>query len=388
MKKYEITHAIISTEPKAHLAYAKFLIQNNINILMDKPITSPCNVLNKVKEARKIEKEYLILAKLYQMHKDKIIFSIQCQRRFHIGYLYIKKLLKEVVSKYKIPITYIDIYHSDGMWNMPNEFLERENHPYKYGYGKLFHSGYHFVDLLTWILECNDSLTKTINNATIYSTTFRPTDFFKTIENDFYKLYLNTNKFENILTNPSFVKGFGELDFHAMIDFKQDNDILTHCSLNLMQTGFSKRAWTELPKDTYKANGRVRHERINIQVGPLLNIQIHSYQANEINDSIKLPKNSPGGIDHFDIYIFRNTKLIGGEVFEKVSLKDLDKDKDLFIGNNEKARERCFLDFINNNSQDSDLLKHQKSILLLTKLCESIASNRNIINFKWRDYEK
>ena len=295
IKKYQITDGIISTEPKAHLAYAKFLIKNNLNILIDKPITSPCNVLNNIKDARKIQEEYLMLKKLYLLHQEKMYFTIQCQRRFHIGYLYVKKLLSEIVNKYKIPITYIDIYHSDGMWNMPSEFLTRENHPYKYGYGKLFHSGYHFIDLLTFILECNKLDNKEINNATIYSTVFRPSDFFTTIDNDFYKNYLNTNEFYEILNNSSLVSNFGELDFHSMIDFKHNDKIITHCSLNLMQTGFSKRSWTKLPKDTYKANGRVRHERINIHVGPLLNIQIHSYQANQISEKTDISKTDIGG---------------------------------------------------------------------------------------------
>ena len=79
---------------------------------------------------------------------------------------YIKQLIEETIRQYNIPITYIDIYHNDGMWNMPSEFLYRENHPYKYGYGKLFHSGYHFIDLLAWLLEANRGIKdKTIDNA-------------------------------------------------------------------------------------------------------------------------------------------------------------------------------------------------------------------------------
>jgi len=386
-KELKITDGIISTEPKAHFAYASFLIKNNINILMDKPITSPCNVLNNISDAKKIEKEYLKLLNMYKKHQDKMTFSIQCQRRYHVGYLYVKKILDEIVKKYQIPITYIDIYHSDGMWNMPNEFFTRENHPYKYGYGKLFHSGYHFVDLLTWLLETNDLQDKKINKATIYSTVFRPSDFFNTVDNNFYKNYLNTDEFKDILKNPDVVKEFGELDFHAMIDFKKDDDIITHCSLNLMQSGFSKRGWKELPKDTYKANGRVRHERINIQVGPLFNIQIHSYQSTEVNETTDISKTSIGGIDHFDIYIFRNTNLIGGKSFEKISLNDLllnNQSSDL--GNNEKAREKCFLNFINRELDNSNLKDHQKSILLLTKLCESVATLKTT-TFTWRKYE-
>lgn len=387
IKNEKITHAIISTEPKAHFAYSKFFIKNNINILMDKPITAPSDVLNNISSSKLVKKEYDVLKSIYLKHKDKMNFSILCQRRFHPGYLYIKKLLEEIIIKYKVPITYIDIYHSDGMWNMPNEFFERENHPYKYGYGKLFHSGYHFIDLLTWILESNKLLDKKIDNATIYSTCFRPYDFFGTINNEFYLNHLKTNKFKDILDNPSLIKDFGELDFHSMIDFKTNDQITTHATINLMQTGFSKRGWTDLPKDTYKENGRLRHERINIHVGPLFNIQIHSYQSTEVREKTNISKTILGGIDHFDIYIFRNTNIIGGKSFEKVSLSDLLDEADSLLGNNEKAREACFLDFFNNKNSSSDLLNHEESIYLLSKLCESIANKKNILHIKWGSYE-
>lgn len=128
----EVKYAIISTEPKAHFAYAKFFLENDINILMDKPITAPMEVSSNTKKAMKIEEEYNELCDLYKRKKGNIVFKIQCQRRFHEGYIYVKKLLEETVKQYNIPITYIDIYHNDGTWNMPSEFIERENHPYKY----------------------------------------------------------------------------------------------------------------------------------------------------------------------------------------------------------------------------------------------------------------
>ena len=71
---------------------------------------------------------------------------------------------------------------------MPDEFIYRENHPYKYGYGKLFHSGYHFVDLLTWLLESNNELiNKKITKASIYSEAYKPSDFVYNFNNDDYK---------------------------------------------------------------------------------------------------------------------------------------------------------------------------------------------------------
>jgi hypothetical protein len=275
------------------------------------------------------------------------------------------------------------------MWVMPNEFLSRENHPYKYGYGKLFHSGYHFIDLLTWLLEVNQLTTsKDINNCEMYVSTYNPSDFLNVINNDNYKLIFNTEKFNEIFEeekNNNIYKNYGEIDFHSIINFKQDDKIITNCSLNLMQSGFSKRSWIELPKDIYKGNGRIRHERLNINVGPLLNIQIHSYQAYEINDKDKFLNNNVGSVEHFDIYIFRNSKIIGGKSFELIDIATLsDKDKEFFNGYNEKARENCFLSFLNNSNCDSDLLNHKNSIEIVQKAYEIMATKSKERNFKFQ----
>ena len=60
---------------------------------------------------------------------------------------------------------------------MPHDLL-KENHPYKYGYGKLFHSGYHFIDLLSDLIKINNNLckTKAITNFNLYSNSFTPKD--------------------------------------------------------------------------------------------------------------------------------------------------------------------------------------------------------------------
>lgn len=389
IQKLNITHAIISTEPKSHFAYAKFLLENNINILMDKPITAPMDVVTNLKQVVKIKEEYKKLCELYKKAKllnPKLIFSIQCQRRFHKGYQYIKNLISETISKYNIPISYIDIYHSDGMWNMPNEFLTRENHPYKYGYGKLFHSGYHFFDLLTWLLEENNKLkSKKISKASIYSEIYTPSDFIYNFNKDDYKLFFQTNKFDEIMQNNNTFKGYGELDYHGLIKFSSnENRSVTICSMNLLQSGFSRRAWLELPEDTYKGNGRVRHERINIQIGPLMNIQVHSYQAYEIKERLKKGGDNIGELEHFDILIFRNADLIEGKAFEKIKGSELygKCDNKKFIGFNEEARKKCFDDFINNIENQSNILLHKQSVDILEKAYESIIFGGKKMEFK------
>lgn len=389
IREHNITHAIISTEPKAHFSYAYFFINNSVSVLMDKPITAPVNVINNWVQCNSISKEYDTLCSLYKIKKienPNLVFSIQCQRRFQRGYMFIFKMLEDIVRKYKIPISYIDIYHSDGMWNMPDEFVFRENHPYKYGYGKLFHSGYHFIDLLTWILEINRFTNeKCINKCSVYSESYRPSDFFLNFNKQDYKNIFKTEKFNDFDFGNDEFKNYGEIDVHSIINFYNNDNLVTNCSLNLMQSGVSRRAWTELPKDTYKSNGRIRHERVNIVVGPLFNIQVHSYQAYEVKDRVAHGSSDVGDIEHFDILIFRNSDLIGGKPFEKFTIKDLDSSNESnkagFIGYNEQARRDCLVDFLNNKSNDSNILFHKQSILITENIYKSLVSQGGKMSF-------
>ena len=111
---------------------------------------------------------------------------------------------------------------------MPTEFLDRENHPYKYGYGKLFHSGYHFIDLLAWLLEVNrETKNKQINKAEMYVSTNNPTDFFHVFNNYDYKKILKTNRFEKTLVDANSCKDFGEIDLDTSSPVESDDDILS-----------------------------------------------------------------------------------------------------------------------------------------------------------------
>ncbi len=383
ISELHITHAIISTEPKAHFAYINFFLDNEINILTDKPITAPTNVSNDKDMAKRIETEYYsILNKYLTVKNNGVLLEVQCQRRWHLGYIFVHDELKKIVSKYGIPITSIQVTHSDGMWNMPDEFIFRENHPYKYGYGKLFHSGYHFIDLLSWLVSINDQLPRVkAESLETYASIVRPSDYLNMINNEFYRTTLKTEKFDEIFNQLGDLhfNRYGEIDVYSVIRFLIDNNVITTATLNLMQNSFSRRSWDTLPQDTYKANGRVRHEYLNVQVGPLMSIQVHSYQAKEIKDRNTDGSCNIGECEHFDIYIFKNIDILGGVPFEKISISDLFKSQriDNFMGYNEYAREKCFLDFINNDSDGMQIFMHQLGIRLMRNMYESVCSSAN-----------
>lgn len=390
IKKLNITHAIISTEPKAHFSYSRFFMKHNINTLIDKPITSPINVSNEPMMAKKIETDFQYLLGLYQ-EMDQMC-QIQCQRRWHPGYEFIRDTLQKVVNEFGIPITSMEVYHCDGMWNMPDEFIYRENHPYKYGYGKLFHSGYHFIDLACWLLSVNKDLpNKQANNVEMYAAPMYPLDFMHVINQQDYKRLFNSDKLDTLFEKKSHLgfENHGEIDFYSQMQFKEGDNPITTVTLNLLQNGFTRRSWMDLPEDTYKGNGRVRHERINIQIGPLINIQVHSYQSKEIKERADEDNtHDVGSLEHFDIHIFRNVDLIGGMPYQKISLNDLANvdESGKFIGYNEQARESCLVEFLTGQGCTSEITDHATTIKVLSNaylsLCNRKVNENPIIHFE------
>ncbi len=373
----KIDGIIISTEPKSHKIYADWAMKNNINILMDKPITAPVDSITNPNSAMRIFSNYQDLKRKKQDSDSK--FYIVCQRRNHEGFIFVKDYLLKFVEEFQIPISYIGIYHSDGTWNLPHEF-EKENHPYKYGYGKLMHSGYHCVDLFAWILEVNNSLKdRRANSGKIYTSKFRPNDFFNQLSIENYKKFFGSTEIQKFYENydRNEYEKYGEIDAYILGQLLQNQNVITTASIILQQNTFSRRSWFDLPEDTYKGNGRLRHERVNIHVSQFLNIQIHSYQSYEAGHK-DIDLEGVGNEDHFDIYIFRNNKIIGGKSFEKISVGESMKKQNLndehYLGHNEKGREITLVNFLENNCDNSEFENHELTNKLLSNIYLSMAN--------------
>ena len=348
-----IQYAIVSTEPKAHKIYVEYFLKHKIPVLTDKPLTAPIGLNYDAGSAKQLYDDAKYLYGLSQKYKTYLY--IMAQRREHPAYQFIFEEVRKVVTEYRLPITFFDIYHSDGTWSMPDEFSSRENHPYKYGYGKIMHSGYHFIDLVAWIAETNKLI---VPNLYISNDTklLKPQTHYRQIHGSgLYKKLFNKET-----TEPANVK-MGEIDSYTTFTFKNgdfpinNENMVTYGHLDMLQSGFSKRAWHDLPKDTYKGNGRLRHEYINLNVGPLLNVQLHSYQADEINKGLKC---GVGGEEHLDVYVFRNEKLIGGKSVEVIDFgsKMADEhpsDNLVYLGQNESSRYTIFQRLINNEPSNA-----------------------------------
>jgi predicted dehydrogenase len=378
IEKYGINRVILSTEPKAHKIYLEECIKRSIPTVVDKPVTVPIfattkSKLGKYRQAERIYKDVKDLAdRVDQTPGARVL--VECQRRNHGGYQVVKDTVRDIVLSFGVPVSFIQIHHSDGMWNMPDEFALRENHPYKYGYGKLMHSGYHFADLLISLVGINEGLEGMMpDTADIFTQTVTPADQHYTLSDAVYKNFFGQQKadyLKQFKNNPS-VREYGEVDSFSQMQFTRLGKVITTAQLSLMQSGFSRRSWAELPEDIYKGNGRVRHEFVNIHIGALGAVQVHSYQAREVSEQNGHPYD-PGDTNHFDIYIYRNAKLIGGEPFEIVRYGGFEsmqhRGDGRYLGHNESARYKTLDELMYDLPSNSELSTHLATNKLLTMM--------------------
>lgn len=348
---------IVATEPRAHRTYVEWAARHGMHVLLEKPVTARDLRSGGAAEALRLVDDHRFLTDISEKYGVTVV--VQTQRRAHPGYRMVKEILTDVVTSYGVPITYLDMYHSDGTWNMPWEFAAREGHPYKYGYGKLLHSGYHFLDLFCWLTEVNrdscrppDQLLMDVTaiDARAVDTQLTDPSYERLFGEEQWRRYDGLPRPASLPEQP-----WGETDVVLLARSMNGGNVVTTAVLSLLQSALSSRAWLALPEDTYKGNGRVRHERMTIQVGPLLSVQVHSYQDGR-----------SAGRGPFDVVVYRNHRLLGGEAVSRITLRSGDGPSTAESDSlNNQAREEIFQDFLAADGRRSGLALHDNTVRVL-----------------------
>lgn len=393
-KRKKVKGVIISTEPLAHMVYAKWAIKNRLSILMDKPISSHEWIISNEKYGKQLVLDYEKLVKIYkEARKDnpQMVFVIMAQRRFHEVFKKIRNAVEEVYRYTNCPITSIQSFHGDGQWRFPTEIIEQTAHPYNQGYGKCSHSGYHFFDIVSWLIEAGG---KKPNEMEVVSSFLTPNDFIKQYTFDDYrrnfKDFDKYNKYsEKEFSNKA--KNFGEIDSFNDFMFKKNGSVMTLASINLCHNGFSQRNWpTTEGRDLYKGNGRVRHESHYILQGPFQAISYISYQSKEVDPNLQKNLFSVGGEYHVDVHVFRNSNFNHKwKCVDNFRAKDLIKMKmkHKSRGHQEDARREAILGFVENLetgsreiAEQSDLMQYERSVKMMSIVYRSMARRKKGLN--------
>jgi len=351
IKTKQIKGIVISTEPLAHKVYAEWALRRNLHILMDKPISTRTSINENGKQAIGLLKDYRRLLALYKRSQQttQTIFSINLQRRYEYGFDKVIQLVKEAKDRFNVPVTSIQAMHADGTWVLPAELLTQKSHPYFYGYGKCSHSGFHIFDMSWQIYEAGLIGAKSPDRLQVFSSFLGPTGFATQIDESDYREYFGSLCQDIGLSWARYrqvVRRYGEIDSFSILRLLRGRENICNISINLLHNSFSRRAWPVAKRDLYKGNGRVKHQQFTVQQGPFQCIQVHNYQSEDKHDTDNLDEYGVGGNNHFDIYVFRNSRMFGyGKPFQIISAKDLEKERDSGLVN-EKAKYRVVLEFI------------------------------------------
>ena len=267
----------IATELKYHERYLKYCVESGISCLVEKPVFLP------VEDGKFAPEEFERRMTDYvkKAEKNKCDVSVMTLSRYHSIYTdVVYKMIKEKMLKYKAPITSLHIRHAGGVWNLHKEFLSREDHPYKYGYGMLMHGAYHYVDMLAQYLMLNKSIypEKQFEIA-ITSYAAYPKD-----QNDRISKLVSEKLKDNC---PDWWKkegkdiDFGETDITSTYCLREKNTkkVLTLGTISLEQTTPSVRTWIEIPEGLYNKNGRTSDVNLEIQLSTLFAASVKCYKV-------------------------------------------------------------------------------------------------------------
>ncbi|MFF4895744.1 Gfo/Idh/MocA family oxidoreductase [Streptomyces sp. NPDC001068] len=356
---------IVATEPRAHRAYAEWAVRRGMHVLLEKPVTARDLREKGPVEALRLVSDHRCLAELADRYGVTVV--VQAQRRVHPAYRMVKEVVGEIVAEFGVPVTYLDIHHADGTWNMPWEFVSRDGHPYKFGYGKLLHSGYHFVDLFCWLSEVNQQAAVPPDRVGLDVFPVAANRLGAQLAEASYERLFGGKRWRHFggLPRPASLprQSWGETDVVLLARLMRGSEVVTTAVLSLLQSSLSGRSWLELPADTYKGNGRIRHERVTVNVGPLLAVQAHSYQDGRAD-----------GTSPFEVVIYRNRRLVGGEAVTRFTMRsEAGEVAEASDSLNNRAREQILEDFLAADGRRSGIALHGTTVRVVAAAVAGVA---------------
>jgi len=364
--KHTVDGVLICTEPKAHKKYILWALQNNIDVLADKPLTAP---LVNEQGPSQVERDFADIEAALSASTARL--CLMTNKRVHAAYQAVYQQLREFVTEYNVPLTHAELLDGGGMWNFPLEFETRENHPYKYGYGILLHTGFHYVDLLLHYQSVNHLIGFQEDEIKVHAFGVTPFDAVYQFPQRYYeKLFPKENFGEEFAALPvEKYKTYGITDLVSSLQFLKEGRVVTQSSLSLLQHTLSARAWRPLPDNLYLKNGRLTQNQIHLFCGPLLDVRLTYCQPDTLAK------------DETDTYILevqRNTALVGGKSYVREEFTDRTP---LFIGTlgslNLSAKFNILGSWVTDTCAETDVLLSKRTAGVVSRLFEEVFARRS-----------
>lgn len=315
-KSYNKNKIVITTEPQTHGAYISHALAQHFDVLVSKPLILPMR--EGVLDHQALMPNVNAIAKASV--EAGVNTAMLCLGRLHD--IFEKKLRQPVammVHRLQTPITSVHVKTASGVWNLPSEFGQREDHPYKYGYGMLMHGAYHYVDILARLLLVNRQLFPTEDFfLTLQGFTAGPHDQRMRIGN----LESNTTGYRQELSELKDGLPYGETDLVASyaLKFRSSGRVLCLGTISLEQTTPGMRSWGPFPEVLYNINGRLHCTDIDVRIGTAFsiaaNVTKHPIDA-RLGDTDVRGVNSATVVTRANARLTRTQGFIRREHFER-----------------------------------------------------------------------
>ncbi|WP_426441329.1 hypothetical protein [Bradyrhizobium genosp. P] len=358
------TKVIVSTEPKAHLGYLRAALGLGLDCLVDKPVVLPMGS-NGRPAANGLVSAVAELKQICNRTGGRCV--VMTPRRYNAVYELIGRYARRASRNLGTPVTYIGIEHHEGVWNTEEEILSREDHPYRYGYGALCHSGYHYIDILSGVLAHNEDHFGTLKvELDVHRAT--AADQIRQIGPDPVRR----------LRGPAPVPGrfpappvWGETDFVSAGAARRHGSGNTVClfRLDLLQTSVSLRNWRQLPTNVYNKNGRYASETIRLNIGPFAAIEARVLKRPHANT-----EGHPQFAKEAHITLWRNGGFLGRAALRESAYSTgntLVRNADLGA-----ARKRLFDDWLEGRNSKSSLESHTRTISLFARYLAAVTGDQ------------
>lgn len=231
---------IISSNPETHYKYALYCAQNNIPVLIDKPVIMVANAASDISASRDINQEFNTLLKESASQSTPVYTHLR--RRALPAFVKIRDELASNYEQTKAPLTHLTIQVNGGIHKLPAEFeSDYGAHGYQNGVGSLSHSAYHYIDVMLWLFSAAIGTTETINIKLNYVK--RVSDYLGSNGYSYIQALLGLGKVEVMTSSPLPAALLAaELDSGFTLELRDKRGyVVGAMTFNFNHTGFSPR---------------------------------------------------------------------------------------------------------------------------------------------------
>ncbi|WP_378736110.1 hypothetical protein [Nocardia brasiliensis] len=277
--------AYIATEVGSHEQYLRQCVEDGVDSLVEKPVLAP--MVGDTFEPSRISATMADLLETAQRRRAH--HSVMTLSRYHS--IYNDRLiapLKERMLQWHSPLTSFHLRAAGGVWNLEHEFVTRDDHPYRYGYGMLMHGSYHYIDLAVQVLSLNKLLfPKRHLRLQVCSFGAFPADQWQRLSRPATQMLGGDSKCSVLAREP---RRYGETDITStfrLVDAETDATI-TLGTLSFEQTTPSIRHWSAFPDGVYNKNGRTSSVDLEAQLSTLYSVHVTCYDVPRGPDADKI----------------------------------------------------------------------------------------------------